>query len=260
MILDRIVARKREEVAELKRRGIAAPAHEPEPPRGFMAALTARAEVAIIAELKKASPSKGVIRPDFEPVSIATAYQQGGAAALSILTDRDFFQGSLDYLPLVRSRVGLPVLRKDFLIDPLQVEEAARFGADAILLIAAILDLEQLRDLRQQAEGLGLDVLVEIHDEAEAEKAMAAGSRLIGVNNRDLRDFSLDLNTTFRLRRLIPAEIPLVSESGIGDHTDIRALAEHGIAAALVGETLMRAEDPARALLGLRGLARAMEG
>ncbi|MDF1614626.1 indole-3-glycerol phosphate synthase TrpC [Desulfurivibrio dismutans] len=254
MILDRIVARKREEIAALKRLGISAPAEPPAPPRGFIAALTARPEVAIIAELKKASPSKGVIRPDFAPVVIAAAYQRGGAAALSILTDVDFFQGSLAYIPQVRQEVDLPVLRKDFLIDPLQVEEAARYGADAILLIAAILEVEQMEDLRLQAESLGMDVLVEIHDEAEAERALAAGARLIGVNNRDLRDFSMDLNTTFRLRRLIPAGIPLVSESGIRDHADITALAEHRIAAALVGETLMRSDDPARALLALRGV------
>lgn len=265
MILDRIVARKKEEVTELKRRGLSAPAEQPAPPRGFMAALTARAghsshsahsnhpEVAIIAELKKASPSKGVIRPDFDPAAIAAAYQRGGAAALSILTDVDFFQGSLDYLPLVRALVPLPVLRKDFLIDPLQVEEAARYGADAILLIAAILEVSQMQELRLQAEALGMDVLVEIHDEAEAERALAAGARLIGVNNRDLRDFSMDLNTTFRLRRLIPAAIPLVSESGIRDRADIKALADHQITAALVGETLMRAGDPGQALLSLRG-------
>ncbi|MFH7319097.1 indole-3-glycerol phosphate synthase TrpC [Desulfurivibrio sp. D14AmB] len=256
MILDRIVARKREEVAELRRRGVRPPAQPPPGPRGFMAALRARpAEVAIIAEIKKASPSKGVIRPDFNPVLIADGYLRGGAAAISVLTDRDFFQGSLAYLAQVRDRVPLPVLRKDFLIDPVQVEEAAVCGADAILLIAAILEVSQLRELREQAEGLGMDVLVEIHDEAEAEQALMAGARLIGVNNRDLRDFSMDLNTTFRLRRLIPPEIPLVSESGIRDHTDIMALAEHGIGAALVGETLMRAADPAQALLALRGRA-----
>ena len=255
MILDRIVARKKEEVAALKRRGPAGPAEPPPPPRGFMAALTGDDDVSIIAELKKASPSKGVIRADFDPGAIAVAYQRGGAAALSVLTDVDFFQGSLAYITEVRKLVELPVLRKDFIIDPLQVEEAALFGADAVLLIAAILDTSLLEDLRLQAESLGLDVLVEIHDEAEADKALTAGARLIGVNNRDLRDFSMDINTTFRLRRLIPAEIPLVSESGIRDYRDISALAEHGIAAALVGETLMRAEDPGRALLALRGLA-----
>lgn len=254
MILDRIVARKREEVAALKRTGVAAPSGEPPaPPRGFTAALTADDGVAIIAELKKASPSKGVIRDDFNPALIAPAYLEGGAVALSVLTDVDFFQGSLHYIPLVRSLVELPVLRKDFIIHPLQIEEAVAWGADAILLIAAILEQNELRDLHQQAGELGLDVLVEVHDESEAEKALEAGALLIGVNNRDLRDFSMDINTTFRLRKLIPAYIPLVSESGIGSHADIQALARHGVAAALVGETLMRAADPAQALLALRG-------
>lgn len=253
MILDTIVSRKREEVAAAKRAGLTRPEQPVAPPRGFQQALINQAGVAIIAELKKASPSKGVIRPDFDPAAIARSYLAGGAAALSVLTDRDFFQGELAYLPLVRQTVELPVLRKDFIIDPFQIEEAAACGADAILLIAAILDIPQMRDYRQQAEERGMDVLVEVHDEAEAEQALAAGSRLIGVNNRDLRDFSIDLVTTFRLRRLIPAEIPLVSESGIRDYRDISALAAEGIAAALVGETLMRAPDPAQALRELLG-------
>lgn len=256
MILDRIVARKREEVTELKRRGLRPPELEIPPPRGLLAALAAVvAEVAIIAELKKASPSKGVIRPDFEPLEIAEAYRRGGATALSILTDRDFFQGSLAYIPRVRQRLELPVLRKDFLIDPLQIEEAALYGADAVLLIVAILSDGQLRDLRQQAEESGLDVLVEVHDEAECERALASGARLVGVNNRDLRDFSVDLGTTLRLRKLVPKEMVLVSESGIRDHRDIQQLADHGVQAALVGESLMRAPDPGQALLALRGAA-----
>ncbi len=253
MILDTIVSRKREEVAALKRQGLSAPAGPVAPPRGFVRALTGYPGVAIIAEAKKASPSKGIIRPDFDPVAIARQYQAGGAQALSVLTDEHFFQGSLRYLAQVRAAVTLPVLRKEFIIDPLQIEETRRHGADAILLIAAILDTARLRDFRQQAEELGMDVLVEVHDEAEAEQALAAGSRLIGVNNRDLRDFSVDLATTFRLRRLIPAAIPLVSESGIRDHHDMQRLAEHGIAAALVGETLMRAKDQAQAVRELRG-------
>ncbi|MEW6500721.1 MAG: indole-3-glycerol phosphate synthase TrpC [Thermodesulfobacteriota bacterium] len=256
MILDTIVARKREEVAALRRTGIADPEGPVAPPRGFARALTEYAGVAIIAEVKKASPSKGVIRPDFDPVAIARQYQAGGAQALSVLTDEHFFQGSLAYLSQVRAAVALPVLRKEFIIDPLQIEEARRHGADAILLIAAILDTVQMRDFREQAEGLGMDVLVEVHDEAEAEQALAAGSRLIGVNNRDLRDFSVDLDTTFRLRRLIPAAIPLVSESGIRDYRDMQRLAAHDIAAALVGETLMRASDQAQALRELRGIGK----
>ena len=248
MILDTIVARKKEEVAALKARGLVAPELEIGPPRGFIRALTDFAGVAIIAEAKKSSPSKGVIRPDFDPVTIARSYQAGGAQALSVLTDVDFFQGSLAYLPAVRAAVNLPVLRKDFIIDPLQIREARAYGADAILLIAAILETAQIEDYQALASELGMDALVEVHDEAEVEKALAAGSRLIGVNNRDLRDFSLDLNTTFRLQKLIPAAIPLVSESGIRDHQDMLRLAAHGVKAALVGETLMRAEDPAKAL------------
>ena len=248
MILDTIVARKKEEVAALKARGLVAPELEIEPPRGFIRALTDFAGVAIIAEAKKSSPSKGVIRPDFDPVTIARSYQAGGAQALSVLTDVDFFQGSLAYLTAVRAAVALPVLRKDFIIDPLQIREARVYGADAILLIAAILETSQIQDYQALALELGMDALVEVHDEAEVEKAVAAGSLLIGVNNRDLRDFSMDLNTTFRLQKMIPVEIPLVSESGIRDHRDMVRLAAHGVKAALVGETLMRAEDPAKAL------------
>ncbi len=253
MILDAIVARKREEVAALKARGIATPDLKIPPPRGFIRALTDFPGVAVIAEAKKASPSKGVIRPDFDPVAIARSYQAGGAQAMSVLTDMDFFQGSLAYIPAVRAAVGLPVLRKDFIIDPLQIREARAYGADAILLIAAILETSQIQEYQALASELGMDVLVEVHDEAEVEKAVAAGSRLIGVNNRDLRDFSMDLNSTFRLQKMIPPEIPLVSESGIRDHQDMLRLAEHGIRAALVGETLMRAADPAEALRTLVG-------
>ena len=253
MILDTIVARKKEEVAALKARGIVAPDLEILPPRGFIRALTDFPGVAVIAEAKKASPSKGVIRPDFDPVAIACSYQAGGAQALSVLTDVDFFQGSLAYIPMVRAAVSLPVLRKDFIIDPLQIREARAYGADAILLIAAILETSQIEEYQGLASELGMDALVEVHDEAEVEKAVAAGSRLIGVNNRDLRDFSMDLNTTFRLQKMIPAAIPLVSESGIRDHQDMLRLAEHGIRAALVGETLMRAADPAEALRALVG-------
>ena len=253
MILDTIVARKKEEVAALKARGIVMPEMEIPSPRGFIRALTDFPGVAVIAEAKKASPSKGVIRPDFDPVAIARSYQAGGAQALSVLTDVDFFQGSLAYLPAVRAAVTLPAFRKDFIIDPLQIREARAYGADAILLIAAILETSQIQEYQTLAIELGMDALVEVHDEAEVEKAVAAGSRLIGVNNRDLRDFSMDLNTTFRLQKMIPKDIPLVSESGIRDHQDMVRLAEHGIRAALVGETLMRAADPAEALRTLVG-------
>jgi len=254
MILDTIVEQKKQEVSALRRHGYESPVGDIPPPRGFRKALTDYAGVAVIAEAKKASPSKGVICPDFDPVAIARDYQTGGAQAISVLTDEKFFQGRLDYIPLVRASVELPVLRKDFIIDPIQIEQAKAYGADAILLIAAILEASQINDYLGQAAELGLDVLVEVHDEQELEKALKAESKLIGVNNRDLRDFTVDLNTTFRLKRLVSDEIPLVSESGIRDHQDMVRLAEHGIAAALVGETLMRAGDRVQGLRELRGM------
>lgn len=241
MILDTIVARKYEEVAALKERGLPRLDRPVEAPRGFIRALTTAPGVAIIAEAKKASPSKGVIQPDFDPVRIARNYKQGGAHCLSVLTDVDFFQGSLAYIPLVREAVNLPVLRKDFIIDPLQIEEARAVGADAILLIAAILDVEQLRDFRLLAESLGMDALVEVHDERELDAALAAGSRLIGVNNRNLDDFTVSLETTFRLLKKIPKTTPVVSESGIASVSDMLRLKAAGVKAALIGESLMRA-------------------
>ncbi len=248
MILDIIVERKREEVAVLKQEGITVPDTVIDPPRGFRQALLDAPGVAVIAEAKKASPSKGVIDPDFDPVQIALNYQQGGAHAMSVLTDMDFFQGSLNYIPLVRNAVDLPVLRKEFIIDPLQVEEASVYGADAILLIAAILDTAQMQELRLQAEETGMDVLVEVHNEQELNKALAAGSTLIGINNRNLNDFSVDLETTFRLQRRIPAEIPVVSESGISSQGEMRRLKEAGVTAALIGESLMRSREKGETL------------
>ncbi|MCL2459245.1 MAG: indole-3-glycerol phosphate synthase TrpC [Desulfobulbus sp.] len=241
MILDTIVAKKYEEVAELKRRGLPVVDRPIPPPRGFVRALTGAPGVAIIAEAKKASPSKGIIQPDFDPVHIARNYRDGGAHCLSVLTDVDFFQGALASIAHVREAVELPVLRKDFIVDPLQIEEAKVIGADAILLIAAILDPKQLRDFRLQAESLGMDVLVEVHDEQELEEALAAESRLIGINNRNLNDFSVSLETTFRLLPKVPQEIPVVSESGIATAADMRRLQAAGVKAALIGESLMRA-------------------
>ena len=245
MILDTIVARKREEVAALRSEGIRLPEQFREkrldPPRGFHRALTSYPGVAIIAEVKKASPSKGVISADFHPVAIGCNYEKNGAQAISVLTDVDFFQGSLSYLLQVREAVSLPILRKDFIIDPLQIEEAHRHGADAVLLIAAILDLPQLLDYQAYAGELGMDVLVEVHDERETEQALLAGSRLIGINNRNLKTFAVDLETTFRLKKLIPSDIPVVSESGLKTVADFQRLKNEGIKAALVGETLMRA-------------------
>ncbi|MCW5205349.1 indole-3-glycerol phosphate synthase TrpC [Desulfobulbus sp. F5] len=243
MILDTIAARKREEIAALKRSGIRPPKTAVALPRGFRQALLNASSVAIIAEAKKASPSKGVICADFNPQQIALNYQQGGAHALSVLTDVDFFQGSIDYIPLVRSTVELPVLRKDFILDPIQIEEAAVYGADAILLIAALLDTAQMLDFRQQAEERGMDVLIEVHNEAELERTLAAEAKLIGINNRNLKDFSMDLETTFRLLKLIPADIPVVSESGISSRADMLRLKEAGVKAALIGESLMRSTE-----------------
>ena len=256
MILDTIVAKKKVEVAELRRKGIQLPTEFREniiaPPRGFRSTLTRYPDVSIIAEVKKASPSKGVICADFRPVDIAVNYQQNGAQAISVLTDVDFFQGSLLYMMQVREAVSLPVLRKDFIIDELQIEEASAHGADAILLIAAILDLVQLRDYRACAGEYGMDVLVEVHDERETELALEAGSELIGINNRNLKDFSMDLETTFRLKKIIPEETPVVSESGLKTVDDFRRLRDEGIAAALVGETLMRAGADSALLQSLR--------
>ena len=256
MILDTIVAKKKIEVAELRKKGIQLPTEFRDkviaPPRGFRSTLTQSPELSIIAEVKKASPSKGVICADFHPVDIALNYQENGAQAISVLTDVDFFQGALLYMMQVREAVSLPVLRKDFIIDELQIEEARAHGADAILLIAAILDLVQLRDYRACAAEYGMDVLVEVHDERETELALEAGSELIGINNRNLKDFSMDLETTFRLKKLIPEEIPVVSESGLKTVDDFRRLRDEGIAAALVGETLMRAGADSALLQSLR--------
>lgn len=253
MILDTIVAHKRVEVQQLLDKGYARPAEEIEPPRGFKKALTGYGAMALIAEVKKASPSKGVICHDFDPARIAGQYALGGAQAISVLTDEKFFQGHLDYLPLVRNTMKLPVLRKDFIIHEIQVRQARDFGADAILLIAAILDGRQIKDYQDLAHDLGMDALVEVHDEEELEKALAAGSILIGVNNRNLKDFTLDLNTTLRLKKLVPADIPVVSESGIRSNEDIMVLTEAGITAVLVGETLMREDGQSQALRMLMG-------
>jgi indole-3-glycerol phosphate synthase len=253
MILDTIVEQKRQEVDKLKRQGVGKPDCQVDPPRRFQQALTGYAGLSVIAEVKKASPSKGVICADFDPAKIAVSYEQGGAQAISVLTDEHFFQGSLDYIPLVRQTVKLPVIRKDFIIHELQIEQAGRYGADAILLIAAILDYDQIKDYLVMAKELKMDVLTEVHDEKELEKTLAAGCQLVGINNRNLKDFTVDLQTTFRLQKEIPADIPVVSESGIKNHDDMQRLADHGVAAALIGETLMRAADQSAALKELRG-------
>ena len=253
MILDTIVIQKKREVALLKAHGVSRPEMDVDPPRGFMQALTQSSEIAVIAEVKKGSPSKGIISPDFNPTAIASSYEKGGADAVSVLTDEKFFYGSLDYIPIIRQAIKLPVIRKDFIIHELQIEEAGNYGADAILLIAAILDQNQIRDYLQMSTELGMDALVEVHDEKELEKSLIAGSRLIGINNRDLRDFTVDLQTTIRLRREIPDSIPVVSESGIKSREDMKMLEDESIAAALIGETFMRSGDREAALREIRG-------
>lgn len=257
MILDTIVAKKKEEVALLKSRGIHLPAqfaNSPiDPPRGFRQALLDYPGVAIIAEVKKASPSKGVICPDFDPVRIARAYEENGAQAVSVLTDEQFFQGSLLYLLQVREVVKLPVLRKEFIIDEIQIDEAHAAGADAILLMASILDRHQLRDFQAYAASYGIDALVEVHDERELETVLEVGALLIGVNNRNLKDFSMDIETTFRLKKMIPAHIPVVGESGLKSREDLVRLESEGITAALIGESLMRGSAGGISLSGLRG-------
>jgi len=242
--LDQICATKRTEIAPRKREGLGKwPA--PTPPRGFEAALRQHATTgfALIAEIKKASPSKGLIRADFDPASHARAYAAGGAACLSVLTDAPYFQGHEDYLVAARAACELPVLRKDFMLDPWQVGEARAMGADAILIIVAALDDGAMAEIEAAALERDMDVLVEVHDERELERALALTSRLIGVNNRDLRTFETDLGATERLAALAPPEILLVCESGIATHADCVRMAGKGVRSFLVGEALMRQAD-----------------
>lgn len=264
-ILHTILETKRKEVEALRRRydlpAIAAAAAAAAPARNFFAAVsrTPRRLVNLIAEVKKASPSAGVIRPDFDPVDIARQYAAAGADALSVLTDETYFQGSLDYIGLIRQAVPLPVLRKDFIIDAFQVYEARAAGADAILLIAAALPVGQLMDLMILAAELRMTVLLEVHDADEVLRLRSlagfphAAYSLLGINNRDLTTFKVDLGTTTRLAELAVPGLPIVSESGIKTRQDVQRLAAVGVSAILVGETLMRSADIARAIDDLLG-------
>jgi len=225
-------------------------------PRGLAAALRAGDELAVIAEVKRASPSKGMLAPQLDPAATAIAYERGGAAALSVLTDAEFFSGSADDLVAARSAVGLPVLRKDFTVCPADVYDARCMGADAILLIAAALSSAELVELAGLAASLGLDALVEVHDEDEAERVLAGGATLIGVNQRDLVTFEVDTARAERVARVLPAGVVSVAESGIRDADDARRLADAGFDAVLVGESLVTSPDPAEAVRALRVTAK----
>lgn len=262
-ILDRILEVKRNEVRDARKQRalatVAADAAErnrDDPARGFARALRARiaqGQAAVIAEIKKASPSKGVIRETFVPAAIACSYEAAGATCLSVLTDRDFFRGCLDDLQAARAACALPALRKDFIVDEYQILEARAAGADCILLIVAALDDAQLADLEDVAVGVGLDVLVEVHDARELERALRLRTPLVGINNRDLRSFDVSLDTTLSLLESIPPDRLVVTESGIVSPGDVARMRNAGVGAYLVGEAFMRAEDPGQALRQLFG-------
>jgi indole-3-glycerol phosphate synthase len=260
-ILEEIVASKGGEVAAAKQQ--ISPAEMSgraravsEPTRGFRRALEVHEPPAVIAEVKRRSPSKGEIRRDFDPVACGRDYERGGAACLSVLTDEPYFGGRLEYLRAIRGEVSLPILRKDFTIDGYQIDEARVAGADAVLLIVSVLANDELAALASRAQDLDLDFLVEVHDEAELDRALAVGATLIGVNNRDLATFEVDLETTVRLAERIPPgdDVLLVAESGIHATADVQHLAQAGAGAFLVGESLMRQPDIALALAQLRGV------
>jgi indole-3-glycerol phosphate synthase len=256
-ILEKIVASKRQEIAEARsavpERDLERSIEQAPRPRDFRGALEAGPDVQIIAEVKKASPSAGVICADFDPVAIARTYQKHGAACISVLTDHPFFQGSLDYLRQVRQAVQTPLLRKDFILERYQLLEARLAGADAVLLIAEILDDSQLCRLQREAASLGMQCLVELHDPANLARVVDSGARLIGINNRDLRTFVTRLEQTLELVPRLPAGVCLVSESGIRNRADIERLEAGGVKAVLIGETLMRSGDIGAKLKELRG-------
>lgn len=249
VLLDAIVAARKASVERaraatpleaVRRAAAAAP-----PARSLAARLRTPGKVTLIAEIKRASPVKGLLREECDPVALARAYTRGGAAAISVITEEEFFRGSPAFLPAVRGATPLPLLRKDFIFDPYQIYESRALGADAVLLIAAILDQVQLAGLLTLTRELGMEALVEVHTAEELRRALAAGARLIGINNRDLRSFHTDLNTTFALRGHIPdPEVTVVSESGISGPDDLKRLARAGVHGALIGEALVRAPDP----------------
>jgi indole-3-glycerol phosphate synthase len=255
-ILKKIIARKYEEIAERKKTvtldALKARAAAQAPARGFVAAIERKlkaGDAAVIAEIKKASPSKGVIRERFYPEEIARSYEKGGAACLSVLTDVDFFQGSDEYLQQAHSATKLPVLRKDFTVDAYQIWEARALGADCILLIVAALSEEQLHTLNACAHEAGLDVLVEVHNAEELSLALTLNNRLLGINNRDLHSFNTTLNTTYELLPSIPKDRIVVTESGIHTIDDVKAMRGHGVNTFLIGEAFMKADDPGMQLL-----------
>lgn len=250
-ILNKIVKRKQQEISDRKtsrsQDSLISAANNASPARGFVDSMQQRFSVgnpAVIAEIKKASPSKGVMREDFQPAEIAKSYQQGGASCISVLTDIDFFQGSDAYLQQARAACELPVIRKDFIIDQYQVYEARAIGADCILLIVAILSDEQMSSLYQLACDLNMDVLIEAHDEAELLRALPLGAKLVGINNRNLRNFETSLNTTLDLLSQIPDDRIVVTESGIHTAEHVKLMREHNVNAFLVGEAFMRADEP----------------
>ncbi len=257
-ILDEIHKHKLSEVAEDKRRvsleTLKEQCKKKQKARSFGAALKSNTNIRIIAEIKKASPSLGIIRDDFNPVEIARIYEASGAAAISVLTDEKFFQGRLSYLTDVEKSVNLPILRKDFIIDAYQIYEARSAGADAILLIAALLSKEEIQRYLDLAKGMDMDCLVEVHSEAELKKVLQTNAHIIGINNRDLATFKTDLETTLRLRPTIPAEKIVVSESGIKSRADVEKLMKEGVDAILVGETLMKSDDISAKLSELLGI------
>lgn len=254
-ILVKILDRKKEEIADRSKKiplGIMQQLAEvADEPRGFVDAMSrkiADGQAGVIAEIKKASPSKGLLRENFQPAEIAASYAENGAACLSVLTDRDFFQGHEEYLQQARKACDLPVIRKDFIIDPYQVFEARAINADCILLIVSALDDNQLEDLSQMAMQLGMDVLVEVHDEAELERGLVMNLPLIGINNRNLRTFDTSLDTTLSLLRRIPEGHIVVTESGIHTQDDVKLMRDNNVHGFLVGEAFMRAEDPGQEL------------